>query len=381
MKIAMSLLSGVSYGGVTYFDNLLPALAKIDKFNEYHVFLYRNNTLSKKIDQGNFVFETCPERVKSALQRLFWEQLILPMELKRGDVDVMFTAKNANIILAPCKTVISIRNVEPLSYKNFENHWMLDVLSWLRRALTVMSIRRADRIVAVSRYVKNEIEKLRPGIADKVHVIYNGNPVHKENKRRDIVNLNESRPFILSASKFVAYANQQSLIEGYALLQEKRKDVPNLYFAGGVLDQSYYEKVKRLINERNIAGNVRFLGLIPHWHLVALYSRAHAFVFPSTLEACPQTLIEAMACGVPIACSIVPPMPEICQDGAVYFDPYDTHDVAEKVESVVYDEGLRKRLRENSIKRSRFFDWEKTAASLVRVFETMCGSGVSGAPG
>ncbi|MBN1975397.1 MAG: glycosyltransferase family 4 protein [Sedimentisphaerales bacterium] len=367
MKIAISTLSGISYGGRTYFNNLIPALAKVDKYNEYHIFTHEGSDLSETINQGNFFFHVYSSKLNSALTRLFREQLILPIELKINKIDIMFTAKNANIILAPCKTIISIRNMEPLCYKNYQNHWILNVFSWLRRNYTLISIKSADRIIAVSQSVKNYLEKLCPGINDKVNVIYNGNPVAEEslNKNAD----GDRTPFMLSASKFVAYANQLNLIEGYAGLYEKNKELPPLWLAGGIHDKIYFEKIQKIITKRNLTDKIKILGLVPHGHLIELYSQAHAFIFPSTLEACPQTLIEAMACGVPIASSNVPPMPEICETAAIYFDPFDTNDIADKIDSIFFDERLREHLRKTALERSRFFDWEKTAVDLVKVFE------------
>ena len=145
-------------------------------------------------------------------------------------------------------------------------------------------------------------------------------------------------------------------------------DLPPLYLAGGVLDKIYYRKIKNFINANKLTKKIKFLGLIPHESLVKLYSRATAFLFPSTLEACPQTLIEAMACGVPIAASNVPPMPEICENAAIYFDPFDKNDIAEKINLIITDENLQSRLKKTSLERAHFFDWEKTALNLIKVF-------------
>ena len=96
--------------------------------------------------------------------------------------------------------------------------------------------------------------------------------------------------------------------------------------------------------------------------MVQLYSRASGFVFPSTLEACPQTLIEAMSCGVPIAASNAMLMPEICEGAANYFEPMDPYDIAAKIEMLLFDEKLREHFKKTSLKRSKFFDWEKSAS-------------------
>ena len=367
MKIAISTVSGIDYGGATYFRNLIPALAKVDKHNEYHIFFHSGNDLPKTINQKNFYFYECPGSARSAFMRHFSEQFILPIEVRRKKIDIMFTAKNANIFFAPCKTIISIRNMEPLCFRNYENHWILNIFSWLREKVTLISINNADGVIAVSQFVKDYLENILPGIGNNVCIIYNGNSVDKKQLNKS--HSGDKHSFILSASKFVAYANQLNLIEGYSLLYKKNKELPPLWFAGGIHDKTYFNKIKKVINERNLNDKIVFLGLIPHRQLVELYSQAGAFIFPSTLEACPQTPIEAMACGVPIASSNVSPMPEICETAAVYFDPYDKNDIAEKLDLVLFDEDLRKYLKKESLERIRFFDWEKIAVEHIRIFE------------
>lgn len=362
----MSLLSGVSYGGITYCMNLIPALAKTDKINEYHIFVQKGHPLSRLIHQDNFIFHEWSLSTSSAFIRLIWEQFIFPWKIKMMGIDIVFTAKNANILFAPCKTIISLRNMEPLCYRQYNNHWKLNLFSWLRGILTKISIKKADKIIAVSNSTKKYLELFSPSIRDKVKVIYNGNPV------KTVVNQpisEETNPFLLSSSKFVAYANQLNLIKGYSLLCEKGINPPALWLAGGVLDVVYFEKIVSLIKEKELTDKIKILGFLPHNHLVELYLRAVAFVFPSTLEACPQTLIEAMACRVPIIASNVEPMPEICQDAAIYFDPFDTEDIAQKIKMLLEDYSLRDKLRKKSLVRSQFFSWEKTATELIRVFE------------
>lgn len=366
IRIALSLLSGISYGGVTYFRNLIPALAKMDKINEYHIFVPANHPLLKNIKQDNFIFHECSLNIRLPFARFFWEQCILPNVARKIKIDVIFTAKNANILLAPCKTITSIRNTEPLCYQHYKNDWKLNIFSWMRRVMTVISVRKSDRVVAVSYAVKQRLEKLFPSVNDKIDVVYNGNPVPK-----DFLISSEAigKPYLLCVSKFVAYANQLNLIKGYSRLFSKGKDIPELWFAGGILDYKYFREIKKFIEENNLKEKIVFLGLVPHSHLLGLYTGATAFVFPSTLESCPQTLIEAMAFGIPIATSCIAPMPEICQEAAVYFSPFNPEDIANKIESVIFDEKTRSTLRNNSSKRCKFFDWNKTAQELISIFQ------------
>ena len=116
---------------------------------------------------------------------------------------------------------------------------------------------------------------------------------------------------------------------------------------------------------------VKILGLVEHSKLIELYFNATAFIFPSTLEACPHTLIEVMSCQVPMAVSNINPMPEICKDAAIYFNPIKKDEIAQSIKRLLFDDKLRIQLSNASLKRVRFFDWDKSAERLVKIFEEL----------
>lgn len=372
MRIALTLLSGVSYGGLTYVRNIVPALARTDRRNEYHIFLSKGHPLFKSISQDNFILHECGRNTASAPVRFLWEQVRLPAKLRRHKIDLLFTAKNAGILLASCKTVVCLRNMEPLCWSGYKNHWKLNVFSWMRQMMTRMSLRRADGVVAVSEFVSQYLRRNFSGLEKKIYTVYNGNSI-------DGVGLpprssHRVNAFLLTASKFVAYANQLNLLDGYATLVRTNKNVPPLWLAGGVLDKTYFRKVKALIAEKGLAEKVKLLGLVSYERMMQLYADASAFLFPSTLEACPQTLIEAMAFGLPIAASNVPPMPEICRDAAIYFNPSEPGDIAAKIGMLVTNQTLKENLSEKAMARCRFFSWDKVAFELVEVFQKVSDS-------
>ena len=96
--------------------------------------------------------------------------------------------------------------------------------------------------------------------------------------------------------------------------------------------------------------------------------QATAFLFPSMLESCPLTLLEAMACGAPIAASDVPPMPELCGNAAVYFNPRDSRSVASALADILAGAGLRARLIRAGYARAAEFTWERTVRGLIEMF-------------
>lgn len=366
MKIAFTLLSGIGYGGATYFRNLLPALLVEDRTNEYHCFVPEAHPITSSLHASNVIFHEVIGATTSALERFRYEQLALPAELRRLRVDLLYTAKNMAVFRAPCPQVIAIRNMEPFRYRAFENAWALDVQSRVKWELTKRSIARADAIVAVSHAVRDAVVERFPDAVSRVRVVYNGNHVAQATSGQPPA---ASDPYLLTASKFVAYANQLSLVEGYARLVAKRSDTPPLWFAGGVHDAQYFQRVQDRAHVLGITDRVRFLGLVPQDELHAFMRQATAFVFPSMLESCPHTLLEAMACGVPIATSNVPPMPELCGDAATYFDPRNPDAIATAIAQLLDDVPRRERLIAAGRERVREFTWEKTARGLLEAFE------------
>lgn len=366
MKIALPFLSGTGYGGLTYCMHVIPALAKADTVNEYHIFIQKDHPALQTTRQANFIFHRCGFSTKALFMRHLWEQFVLPRRVRRLGIDIIFTAKNMNIFFAPCKTIIAIQNIAPLYPSAPGTRWSTIARCWLLKALTRASVKKADRVVVVSRSNRDYLERLFPEARGKTVLSRNGGPVTTPVAPRDT---SEKAPFLLTVSKFIAYANQQGLIEGYAEVRRRRRDLPPLWFVGGVYDPRYFRKMTELIRKEQLTECVKIAGLLPHGDLLKLYARAFAFIFPSTMETCPMVLIEAMACGVPIVASNAGPMPEVCQDAAIYFDPYDKMQIADAIESVLSDRELRDRLTAASLERSRSFDWDRIAVGLVSIFE------------
>ena len=91
------------------------------------------------------------------------------------------------------------------------------------------------------------------------------------------------------------------------------------------------------MDKNNLNEKIQMLGLVEHSELINLYNDCYGFIFQSTLEACPHTLIEVMSLGIPMAVSNYDPMPEICGDSAIYFPPYDEIGISNSIERLLFD--------------------------------------------
>ncbi len=107
---------------------------------------------------------------------------------------------------------------------------------------------------------------------------------------------------------------------------------------------------------------MKCLGFVPHDDLPSLLADADLFVFASSCENMPNTLVEAMAIGLPIACSDRGPMPEVLRDGGVYFDPENAESIATAIETLIRDPGLRMSVAKRAKGLSGQYSWARCAA-------------------
>ena len=112
---------------------------------------------------------------------------------------------------------------------------------------------------------------------------------------------------------------------------------------------------------------VRLAGWVPREELYELFRDACAFVYPSTFEGFGLPLLEALAAGLPTACSAIEPLAWLAADAALKFDPFDPQAILEALESVVGDAALRARLSEAGPARAAEFSWRNTAQATLEV--------------
>ena len=113
--------------------------------------------------------------------------------------------------------------------------------------------------------------------------------------------------------------------------------------------------------------SVQITGWVPREELYSLYGRARAFVYPSTFEGFGMPVLEALAAGIPVACSDIPPLREVAGDAALYFDPLNEDAIASAMERVMSDASLREHLAAAGRERARPFTWERCAEQTLKI--------------
>ena len=376
MRIAINALSAVAGGGVTYLNQLFRHLSEIDKGNEYLIITTKKGEKVLQAEYENFQMLTFKIPGYSIISRLLWEQLCLWYELKKYKADILYSPANIGLICSSIPTVIMIQTVAPFDREMIKRQNMYYRLKFnLLRVLTRFSVRKARKVIFISGKARKEISRYYNLREESTSLIYHGNSMMFKpdldydnlQKIKQKYNLDE---FILYVSNIYRYKNFLELILAFSLIKDKTNSNLKLVLVGKSFDNQYTESLKTLVINEGMEDRVIFYGYIPYEELPYFYAMCRLFLYPSTCENCPNILIEAMACGSPILASNVEPMPEICQNAAVYFNPFSPQDIAEKIQTVLLNNNLLQKLKLLSLKRAGCFSWEETAKETLRVFES-----------
>lgn len=365
MRIAINAMPSTGYGGITYLRNMLSVLEKRDDSHQYHVY-GRPETIEKiRFPAERIVFREVGAGGGIG-GRLWKEHIRMPALFRRDGIDVVYTANNTDLFLAPRPRVIAIRYTEPFVYRDYYNSFWKRVRCRALRVLTHLSLQTADHVVCVSRYARRLAVGPDAAVLSKTSVIHHGlgTPFTPEAARPPWA----PPEYLFSSAKMVGYSNLHTLVEAYARLRSRGIGLP-LLIAGGAHDNNYERSVRRQISNLRIEDKVKFLGYVDPAEMAGGMAHARAFVFSSLLEACPNTLIEALGCGAAIVASDTEPNREVAGDAVAWCDGRNATSMALAVSRVCHDDVYHGILRRKARQHAAEYTWEATAERLVRLLE------------
>jgi glycosyltransferase involved in cell wall biosynthesis len=242
------------------------------------------------------------------------------------------------------------------------------------RTLTPLLGRTSDRIIAISEAARDDIAvalHLDPGKFDVTPLGIlpppPGEGLADSEKVRERLGLGPE-PILLCVAAMRAHKNLHGLIRAFARMSEPR---PQLVLPGSPND--YELELLALARELGIENGVHFPGWISDVDLVDLYRVATCFVLPTFQEGFGLPVLEAMARGLPVACSDIPVLREVVGDAAVLFDPNDPASIAAAIARVTGDRELARELVRRGHERCSVFTWERTAETTLASYRRALG--------
>jgi len=276
--------------------------------------------------------------------------------------------------LVPCRSVVTIHDCIHLMFPQYLPNRM--ALAYARSSIG-MAARRATRVMTVSESSKRDILRFVDVEPERIDVIYNAYDERfaVEPAEDDIVRVRERYQlhdeFVLYAGNVKPHKNLERLIDAFSLVRQRGFDHLKLVLIGD--DISKYAALRRAVHQHQLHKYVRFLGYLPQETLAVMYRLAGVFVFPSLYEGFGLPPLEAMASGTPVVTSNVSSLPEVAADAAVLVDPYDPVAIADGIERVLTDEGLRVDLRRRGLARARQFSWEQSVRRVHAIYNEVGG--------
>ena len=365
MNIAINAMPSSGYGGITYLRHVLPVLDR--RADAHRWFVYgRKETLGKIRFPARKVSFREVRPKGGVVGRLLAEQLQLPALMRKDAVEVVYTANNPDLFFAPRPRVIAIRYTEPFVYREFYNSFSKKVRCAALRALTRISLETCDHILCVSDYARRIAGASKAPLAAKTSVVHHGlgEPFRPDREAPEWA----AGEFLFTSAKMIGYSNLLNVAEAYKICREAGLGAP-LFVAGGPHDASYERALNRRVAELGLGCAVRFLGYVDHRSMAGAMANARVFIFGSLLEACPNTLIEAMGCGAAIVASDTEPNREVAADAVAWCNGHSAEDMARAILDVARREDLRAALRGKAREQASRFSWERTADGLVQVLE------------
>lgn len=311
------------------------------------------------------------DALRSPMRSVVWHQAALPLASKRAGWDVaFFPAANRRLpAWMPCPTVGTVHD---MSMARVKGKYDRTHEAYFHTVLPAL-IRRLDHVVTVSNCSKRDIVELADVDPARVHVIPHGVDGAKFHPRDDDASravrdaLGLKAPYLLYVARLEHPGkNHVSLIRAFDRVKTRLGAPHQLVLAGAPWNgaEDIYAEAARATS----SADIRFTGFTSDEALPALYRGAEAFVFPSLYEGFGMPLLEAMASGVPVACSHASSLPEVAGDAAEFFEPLDIDSMASSLEALMADPARRARLRERGLRRAATFTWRQSVDDTLAVF-------------
>lgn len=377
MKIAINCIFCQPKGGGIreYIYNVVSALSRIDKENEYVLYVlkdcmdYARRTLP---DVPNMRIKPTPydSSYKSVINRSLFSRSYWLKEEREERFDIFHSPFFHAPKLKKAKVLITVHD---LRFCRYPSTYTLPRYLFLRYAVKY-SIRQADAIITISAFTKSEIMDVYKTDGAKITVVHeaiNRNDFSLDKLKgyvlEDIVKPLENQRFILSVGHIEPRKNYERLLDAFALLKKNpgAKDV-KLVIVGK--KGHHYENVLKRIGEMP---DVYYLDFVSRELLLWLYQNAAVFAFPSYYEGFGFPPLEAACFGTISAVANISSIPEVCGDSVAYFDPMNILDMERTLGRCLFDKDYVEEKKALLIPNLDRFSWDKNACETLEIYQSL----------
>ncbi len=349
-----------SGGAIAHLVGVLQE-AKPQDFGIGQIHVWSYSKLLAELPSRPWLIKHTPSELEGPLFRqLWWERISLPRELRQAGCAILLNVDAGSVCrFGPAVTMsrdmLSYEPVEMGRYSIGKEKLRLIALRYVQN----MALRSADGVIFLTRYAARIIQQSCGPLKNVAYIPHGvGTAFHAD--VRTNISPAETPVRCLYISNALPYKHQWHVVEAVALLRQRGHDLRLELVGGGegAAQARLEATIAKLDPDRKFVTQHNF---VPQHTLPEFLGDAHIFIFASSCENMPNTLVEAMAAGLPIACSDRGPMPEVLEDGGMYFDPENAESIAAAVIDLVDDPDKRIRLAKRARQLAVQYSWNRCA--------------------
>jgi glycosyltransferase involved in cell wall biosynthesis len=366
---ALYMIPGQVGGTEIYLRNLLRALAELDLVNEYFVFT-NEETGPDLINTDRFHTRLQELRASNRPMRLIWEQTQLPMQAHELRLDCMLNPGFTAPLTTACPNVTVFHDLQHKRHPEYFRWFDLPAWNFFLWA----SAKRSRILIADSEASADDLVRfyaIPPGRIRCVHLGVEDEFFRIASRRT------RPEPFLLCTSTIHPHKNLDRLVRAFAQFRASRPEFRLVIT--GVRGFSAGD-VEKLVADLQCEDAVDLTGWLPRSDLYNLFEHAHGFIYPSIFEGFGLPVVEAMAAGIPLACSDIEPLRTLAGDAALRFDPARTEEIVSAMERLAGDEELRAMLSKAGVERAASFTWEACARGTLAAIQTAIQTAIEAGP-
>lgn len=367
MRIAIDArMYGLEHAGIgRYIINLIDQIEKLDKQNDYFIFLRRKHWQEIKFSNPRF------RKVLSDYSHYtISEQVLLPLQLIKLHPDLVhFPSFNVPILYFGRK-ITTIHDLIKHQSRGPATTTRWPLIYWFKYLIYLLILKWAvvssTKIMVPSLWTEKELIKQYHLPSEKIVVAYEGvdSKFKIENLKLKIKDMLDKykikKPFVVYTGSLYPHKNIGRLIEAIKLLK--------LSLVVVCARNIFFNRLRQEVERAGAKKYITLAGFVPDEELAVLYGQAEAFIFPSLIEGFGLPGLEAMAAGLPVVASNSSCLPETYGEAALYFDPYDVGDIVDKIREVTSNQLTRNRLIKLGYKQVAKYSWQKMAVQTMGVY-------------
>ncbi|MDP3888744.1 MAG: glycosyltransferase family 1 protein [bacterium] len=373
MRIAIDArLYGLENAGIgRYTMNLIDQIEKLDKENEYLILLRKKYFDSLRFTNKNFhkVLADIPHYSSK-------EQFLFPLQLIKLKADLVHFPHFNAPILYKGKYVVTIHDLIKHTSRGIQTTTRAKWLYWFKyvgyKIVVHQAVDRAIRIFVPSQAVKDDLLNNYSLPSEKVIITYEGVDEKFRSNKDEVKRAKEildkyqiKKPFVIYTGSVYPHKNIKRLIQAIKLIND-----PWVNLVVSCARSNFWKKLNNDVEKLKMEDRVKLVGFVPDDELVMLYHEAEVFVLPTLTEGFGLPGIEAMSSGLPVICSDIPALREIYGSGAIYFDPFNTEEIAERIIEVCkFDKIKRTSQIEKGLIRVKKYSWKKMTKETLKVYK------------